>query len=185
MGAVVIPTAVIVTRGDVDLAPVLDSLPAEWPVVVWDNSKREEDLKVYGHFAALIEVQTEYVYMQDDDAICPAQAVLDAWRPEYADKILLNVPDGETPWISWGSIFHKDLPWPALSAYQDAYPRDDDFLLWCDVIFSTLTPWVNVDLGADHLDYAYAAYRMWKQPNHYIDQARVKERCLGLLKVAA
>lgn len=177
-----IPTAVIVTRGDVDLTPVLKSLPKAWPVVIWDNAKRDQDLKVYGHFAALAEVKTEFVYMQDDDAICPARAVLKAWKPaKHGDVILTNVGDGDTPWISWGAIFRRDLPDAAISRYVDAYGMDDDVLLWCDLIFATLTPWVNVDLGVEHLPHARAANRMCMLPTHYQEQDRVKAKAEALL----
>lgn len=170
-----IPTAVIVTRGNVDLTPVLDSLPKAWPVVIYDNSKRGQDLKVYGHFAVLPEVETEYVYMQDDDAICPAADLLAAWdEKKHRDVILLNEADGETPWISWGGIFRRDLPAEPLQRYIDAYGFSDDVLLWCDLIFATLTPWVNVDLGRESLPHAYADDRMWRQPGHYDEQARVR-----------
>lgn len=176
-----IPTAVIVTRGDIDLTPVLESLPEEWPIAIWDNSQQPEDLKVYGHFAALPEVETDYVYMQDDDAICPARELLAAWDEEkHRDVILLNEADGETPWISWGAIFRKDLPAPPIQRYIDAYGMSDDVLLWCDMIFSTLTPWVNVDLGRDSLPHAYATNRMWAQPGHYENQARVRDLALAL-----
>lgn len=176
-----IPTAVIVTRGDVDLAPVLESLPKEWPTLVWDNSVRE-DLKVYGHFAALAEVTTDYVFAQDDDAICPAAELLAAWdEKDHGDKILLNEADGETPWISWGGIFHRALPALAIGRFVDAYGMSDDVLLWCDLIFATFTPWVNVDLGRESLPHAYDASRMWMQPNHYAEQARVKALAEALL----
>ena len=183
-GRCLTPTAVIVTRGDVDLAPVLESLPGDWPVVVWDNSEREEDLKVYGHFAALSEVRTDYVYMQDDDAICPAQAILDAWNEsEHADKILTNVGDSGnvTPWISWGAIFRCDLPSLAIAKYVYAYGMSDDVLLWCDMIFSTLTPWVHVDLGVQHLPHARAENRMCMRADHYAEQDRVKALAEALL----
>lgn len=180
-----IPTAVIVTRGDVDLTPVLESLPTDWPVAIWDNSKQPEDLKVYGHFAALSEIETDYCYMQDDDAICPAAELLAAWKPAYRDRIFLNEADGETPWISWGAIFHRKLPAPAIARYVDAYGMSDDVLLWCDMIFSTLTPWTNVDLGRTSLPHAAAPNRMWMQPDHYSEQARVRDNCLALLESQA
>lgn len=177
-----IPTAVIVTRGDVDLTPVLESLPAEWPVCIWDNSKRPEDLKVYGHFAALAEIDTEYAYCQDDDAVCPAADVLAAWdESKHAGRILLNEADGETPWISWGAIFHKDLPAPAIQRFVDAYGMSDDVLLWCDLIFSQLTPWTNVDLGWRNLPWARAANRMVMKDTHYSEQARIRGLCAELL----
>jgi hypothetical protein len=178
----VIPTAVIVTRGDIDLAPVLDSLPKEWPRIVWNNSERE-DLKVYGHFAALAEVDTDYCYMQDDDAICPAAKLLKRWKPKYADRIFTNVKDGDTPWISWGAIFHKDLPAPVIQRYVDAYGMDDDVLLWCDLIFSALTPWTNVDLGVQHLPWYRAPNRMVMKPSHYQEQARILDKCAALISV--
>lgn len=177
-----IPTAVIVTRGDVPLGKILDSLPDEWPVAIWNNSKQPEDLKVYGHFAALGEVETEYVYMQDDDALCPAAQLLAHWDETlHADKILLNEEEGQTPWISWGAIFHKNLPAPAIARYVDAYGMSDDVLLWCDMIFSTLTPWVNVDLGRESFPVAVAPNRMSMQPGHYEEQARVKALAEALL----
>jgi hypothetical protein len=180
------PTAVIVTRGDVDLRPALEAIPKEWPRVIWDNSKRSEDLKVYGHFAALAEVQTEYVYMQDDDAVCPAAALLEHWDEGlHGDKILLNEADDQTPWISWGAIFHRDLPAPAIQRYVDAYGMGDDVLLWCDMIFSTLTPWVNVDLGWKNLAWARADNRMCQVPTHYQEQQRVRKNCLALTAVTA
>lgn len=175
-----IPTAVFVTRGDVDLKPALDAIPAEWPVVIWDNSKRPENLMVYGHFAALPEVETEFVYMQDDDAVCPAQALLDAWKPEYADRYLYNEKEGETPWISWGGIFHKDIPAKAISRFVAAYGMSDDVLLWCDLIFAQLTPSVSVDLGWDNLPHFRAQNRMVMQPGHYEAQARIREMCAAL-----
>jgi hypothetical protein len=85
-------SAIIVTRGDVDLEPVLDSLPWEWEIVVWDNSygyvKRQPpggrdwntwthlgrgnppaDLSVYGRYAAIEYASHDLIYVQDDDVI--------------------------------------------------------------------------------------------------------------------
>lgn len=175
-----IPTAVICTRGDVPLGPVLDSLPKEWPVVVWNGQERGNEERIYGYFAALDEVETEFVYTNADDAVCPAQELLDNWTEEDSGRILLNERDGETPWISFGAIFNKSLPKPAFDRYLSAYPRDDDFLLWCELIFTTLTPWRNVGLGKIDLPWNTNPNRMEWQPNHYVDQARVRDRCWSL-----
>ncbi len=181
IGAGVIPTAVIVTRGNVDLEPVLNGIPKEWPRVIWDNSQRDENLKVYGHFAALAEVETEFSYTQDDDAICPAAELLALWdEKQHGGKILLNEADGQTPWISWGAIFHKDLPGLAIERFVDAYGMSDDVLLWCDLIFSELTPWVNVDLGWENLPYFRDLGRMVMHPDHYKEQERIRELCAPL-----
>lgn len=183
-------TAVIVTRGDQDLAPVLESLDPVFGdrVVVWNNRLRDNDFKVYGYFSALAEVDTPYVMTQADDAIIPAQELLDAWTPDDADRILLNVADGDTPWISFGGLFRTDLPWPAISRYLDRYhdgQLNDEVLLWCEVVFCELTAWRNVDLGKRDLPWCSAPNRMWMQPNHYSDQAAVRAKCLELAGVAA
>src|SRR4051812_19761075 len=41
-------SAVLVTRGDVDMTPIIDSLPVDWDWLVYDNSDRRRDLAVYG-----------------------------------------------------------------------------------------------------------------------------------------
>lgn len=88
-------SAIIVTRGDVDLRPVLDSLPREWEQVVWNNSgsdagatvsvrdprkhERESgavkmqqvghDISVYGRYHAIQYASHDLIYVQDDDCI--------------------------------------------------------------------------------------------------------------------
>ena len=178
------PTVVITTRGDVDLAPALSGIPDGWPVVVWNNAERGDDLKVYGYFAALDEVETEYAYTQADDAICPAGELLERWsEDEHGDRILLNVADGDTPWVSFGALFRKDLPRAALTRYMDAYHDGhlhDDVLKWCEVIVCELTPWVNVDLGKQDLPHQANRNRMEHQPDHYAEQARIREKARAL-----
>jgi hypothetical protein len=48
-------SAVIVTRGDCDLAPSLDALPRDWEKVIWNNGGSRADLAVYGRYAAIAE----------------------------------------------------------------------------------------------------------------------------------
>jgi hypothetical protein len=178
-----IATAVIVTRGDVDLTPVLESLEPVFGerIVVWDNSKRPADMRVYGYFTGMGEVGTEYVYTQADDTIVDAQALLDAWTEDDKDRVLLNVADGDTPWISFGAVFRKDLAIDAISTYLDTYEFDDDVLKWCEVILLNLVPWRNIDLGKKDLPWHVAANRMCVQPDHYSEQARVRAKTRRLL----
>jgi hypothetical protein len=96
-------SAIIVTRGNVDLKPVLNSLPWEWEIIVWDNSygyvKRQPpggrdwntwtsigrgpnapDLSVYGRYAAIEYASHDLIYVQDDDVIVSdPQAIVVAW----------------------------------------------------------------------------------------------------------
>ena len=74
-----------------------------------------------------------------------------------------------------------NLPKTAFSRYLAYNPFDDDVLSWCEVIFCELTPWRNVDLGKIDLPHHANANRMEHQPNHYVDQARVRARVRELL----
>jgi hypothetical protein len=50
------------------------------------------------------------------------------------------------------------------------------------MIFATLTPWVHVDLGVEHLPHARAANRMCMSgETHYEEQNRVKRLAEALL----
>lgn len=93
-------SAIIVTRGDVDLSPILDSLPVEWERLVWDNGEPTgfhyrdgndwrpdgfpgpvSNLSVYGRYAAIEYASNDLIYVQDDDCIVSdPQAVVNALR---------------------------------------------------------------------------------------------------------
>ena len=87
-------TAIIVTRGDVDLDQVIGSLPRDWEVILWNNGVPEvqvygvcrftlpsiKDLSVYGRYAAIEHASHDLIYVQDDDCIVSdPQAIVNAW----------------------------------------------------------------------------------------------------------
>jgi hypothetical protein len=149
-------SAVIVTRGDVDLEPILATLPYD-EVIVWDNSRKDWDARTYGRYLALQQVSNEVVYCQDDDLIFTCHdELLAAFTPGH---IAVNMP---SPWFeecgydqaecwlpSGGSVMERDLPWPALDRYLEHWPRDEFFLGYCDFVFGMLTPGLRLDLGFD------------------------------------
>ena len=88
--------AIIVTRGDQDLTPILDSLPLEWERIVWNNGMKAawidaggddhrwvdgSDLSVYGRYAAIEHTAAELIYVQDDDClVSDPLAIVNAWE---------------------------------------------------------------------------------------------------------
>ena len=67
-------TAVLVTRGDVDLEPIVSTLIFD-RLIVWNNAAvGVEDMGAYGRYAALDHVETSHVYYQDDDCTVSADA---------------------------------------------------------------------------------------------------------------
>lgn len=164
------------------MGPILASLPFG-DVVVWDNSKRTLDLLVFGRYAGIEEAEHEVVYVQDDDCVLlPGSfgALLGAYedgalvcnmpgrfRPHYPDSAL----------VGFGAVFRRDLPESAFTRWAAAgYEMDTEaFARCCDVVFTTLTDRVLVDVGYSDLPYASAPDRMWKQPSHYGERMQVLE----------
>lgn len=204
-------TAVIVTRGNVELDPILETIPEMWETIVWDNSRGvarvapsgrmnwfnvpARDFSVYGRYAALEWTQTDLIYVQDDDVIVSdPQAIVATWesialelgeidRVNTDAHIVANMPqefrhDGYTDscLVGFGACFHRDLPRRAFDLFDAPSQRvtSDFFERTCDVVFTTLAPArVLVDVPITHREFASDPDRMWKQPNHVSERARM------------
>ncbi len=161
--------ACLVTRGNVPMDDILDSIPDDMEVIVWDNSKNQ-DLGVYGRYAAIAMTDAELIYVQDDDAVLATDTIQtladtlassttlvanmpDRFRPHYTDSCL----------VGFGAVFHRDLPQQAF----DRIPQiPADFNLVCDVYFTALTERHLLDLPHTDQPWASNGDRMWKQKNH-------------------
>lgn len=130
-------SAVIPTRGDVDLSPILESLSWCDEVLVWDNSKRQ-DLSVYGRYAMIAEARNELILTQDDDCIVSdPQRIANAWisnrnnneygvaprQVEPEEFLVANMPQEFRPHypdsclVGFGACFHRDLPDQAIERF--------------------------------------------------------------------
>lgn len=173
-------SAVIVTRGDVDLALLIDNLRVTTgieDIVVWNNATRPFDAKVYGRYLALPECQHDLVYVQDDDCLPhePQSLTLDTAnlpRDRHGDRYAM---------VGWGAVFHRDAPARAFARYLREYPLDDLFLRTCDVIFATLHPFEPLDLGYDNLPWATARNRMYRHPDHYLERDIANSRARQIM----
>lgn len=221
-------TGIVVTRGDVPLAPVLDSLPPEWEVVLWSNAEtstgRETivrrwpkntvrsdhyavetrlgmaDLAVYGRYAAIEYASHDLIYAADDDVIVSdPQAIVEAWLEAEAFSqaehvgdpqgfVVCNVPPEfrhdfyrEHALVGFGAAFHRDAPERAFERFAQVWGGRDDgpmpeprfFNRTCDVVFTTLAPRVLVDVPKENLPYAEGPDRMYRQPEHTGERARM------------
>lgn len=128
--------AVLVTRGDVDLGPILTTLPYE-RVVIWDNGLRDRDLKVFGRYVGIFETKAPVIYFQDDDCLvhnhdelleeynAHAPCVVGNFRRDPARERYFH----DTTLLGWGSLFDRDLPSQGFHRYADVMgPPTDDFL---------------------------------------------------------
>lgn len=162
-------TAVVVTRGDVDLTPVLDSIIFE--TVVWDNLQHHIDLGSFGRYVAAVALtRTPVIYFQDDDCIVPPEAQ-EALLGVYEPGLLVANMEagwgaGHPYWIlpGWGSLSDRDLPTQAFCKWCDAGHSDESAVEGCDVIFPVLTPGKRYDFGRRDLAYAHEPKAKHLQP---------------------
>jgi hypothetical protein len=180
-------TAIIVTRGDVDLTDIIAALPYG-EVVVWDNSTRPWDARCYGRYLAIDEASNPVVYFQDDDLIFTGHAaLLAAYKP---GEITCNMP---SPWyertgydklhqalVGAGSLVDRDLPKPAIDRYLARWPLDDLFLTYVDVVVGMLTAHTRHDLGYTILPYATAPGRIYTTEGAGERKAQMQRRALEL-----
>lgn len=226
-------SAIIVTRGDVPLGPILESLPPAWEKIVWNNAgwcsrwlpvghyeklANVEDEGVYGRYAAIDYATSDVIYVQDDDVIVSdPRAIVRCWEAARAepflplpygsvsraaqgapfdrtDHIVCNMPQEfrhdfyrDHALVGFGAAFHRDAPDMAFSLMVGAEDTEPPFFTegWgeifnrtCDVVFTGLTPRVLVDVPKENMPYASDDNRMWKQPQHQGERARMLDLVL-------
>lgn len=180
--------AVVVTRGDQDLTEIEQSLHPFGEVAIWDNSIGE-DLAVYGRYAALAEVESDVVYVQDDDVVLPLES-LEALAAAYEPGVLTaNMPARfrhdfyrDHCLVGFGAIFDRDLPAKSFGLLHRV-PEEEWFEVadsgsWartCDIPFTALTPRKLHDLPYQDLPWAGTPDRMWRQPDHVKERTRMLE----------
>jgi hypothetical protein len=78
-------SAVIVTKGDVDLTPVIRSSSLIFPLIcVYNNSTEDTDQMTYGRVVAAQRAPTDVIWSQDDDIIHTPEAqreIVAAYEP--------------------------------------------------------------------------------------------------------
>jgi glycosyltransferase involved in cell wall biosynthesis len=183
-------TAIVVTRGDVDLAPILDPIPFG-ETVIWNNADRPYDYKTFGRYAAIPEATRPVVFWVDDDVVFSAfDELLAAYRP---GRLVSNMDE---PWIvacgyrnlvgmqGAGSLCDSHLPAETFGRYLAEHPFDDDLLTEADFVFGVLCPFDVVDLGYRALDYADAPGRLYRTPGQHERKWAMIERCRAMLATA-
>lgn len=172
-------TAVLVTRGDVDLQPILNSLIFD-DVVVWDNSQEERDLGTWGRYAGLFRAKHEIYYSQDDDIVHTPenqQRIIDAYEPgvmtgcmwhEWSEGARTQgIENGydDLVFAGSGSVWDWSTPTRAMRSYLEHYPEDEFSRLWADTIIGVIAPSKHLYIRFDALPCAERENRMCNLPD--------------------
>lgn len=181
-------SAVIVTRGDLDTSWTKDLPYGE--VIVWDNSERDRDLKVYGRYEAVDRMVTRpVVYFQDDDVrFYEHEALLERYEPgilvaNMYDQWIEDCGYYDLALVGLGSIMDTGLWHDAHDRYRRAHPDDDRFLLDPDFIFGSLCRWKRVDFGHEILEVASDPDRLWRQEGQHEGKWRTIRRARALREI--
>jgi hypothetical protein len=125
---------------------------------VFDNSAEPVDLKVYGKYKGIERCARPYIYVQDDDCIVAAAALLDHYWP--GERLCNMSSDWTSAYddfalLGYGAIFPRDDPARAFRRYwRGASQPDDEFLRRADVVFTALAPFRRVHVGHENLPWA-------------------------------
>lgn len=175
--------AIVVTKGQHDIEPIVQSLRPFGQTLVWDNAKEKKDVKVYGRYLAVNRTTLDLIYFQDDDAIVDVDKFA-ASLSLYSDgEVLCNMPrewadapcyQGPIRLVGWGSLLHRRLV--NFQPYLDRYPMDELFLRECDRIFTGLNTCRNIDVPRLSLPYAFDRNRMGCETRHGQDLYTIKHR---------
>lgn len=176
-------TAVLITKGDVDLEPILQSLLQFEDIIVYNKLEVEHDYLLYGRYTSMIGAKYDIIYTQDDDVITDPMKVCAEYKPGW---VTANVPparraeysDGVTL-VGWGSVFDRHLL-NAFDRYFEHYPIDELFLREADRVFTGLNRCRNIDVPIRHLQHAYASDRMGQESRHLSDLAAIRQRIYAI-----
>jgi hypothetical protein len=175
-------TAVIVTRGDCDLEPILASLVFD-KVCIWNNQVAL-DYGAYGRYVAIRDhVHTEVVYVQDDDCVIKEDdqwRLLDAYEPGTLAALMPpeRIDYRDTVLIGWGAVFDRSMPETAFRKWVDAGHETEsrEFrIVGADFVFPLLSRWKRLDGYHTDLPHAHAPNRTW---GSFPDYGNVKEKYL-------
>lgn len=174
-------SAVIPTRGDVELSPILATLGWCDDVIVWDNSAHQTDHGIYARYVAIQKAIHPVIITQDDDLIFTGwNELIEAYEP---DVLTVNYPEPyDIPWVGCGAIFDRRLPSVAHRKYLSSHPYDRFFThSACDGIFALLTPTKVLDLGYVDLAHGLEDGRVSSSPGWYDDRRPEIQRRVAAL----
>lgn len=177
-------SAVIPTRGNVDVGPIWNRLRqyseiGEVRFVIGDTP--------FNRYKAMLESNAEILFTQDDDCVTDLGPLFEAYDP----AVIVNAmtPEhaaqyrGPQTLIGFGAIFHRELVRFAFERWT--WKRDDLFYRESDRIFPTVNRHETVFPEIEILPHASDADRLWKQPDHQVARAAMNQRILSMTGIAA
>lgn len=117
----------------------------------------------------------DVIYTQDDDCLSDMRPLIDNYDPLRITNVMtrqhLKAYPGEETLLGFGALFHGSL----LSAL-DGWEEDALLRREADRVFATLNPHFSVIQEVEHLPWAFAENRWYRQPEHGPSHVAIKQR---------
>ena len=165
-------SAIIPTRGDVDLSLIVENL-RQYPEV------KEITFVVgttpFNRYLAAERAHYPVILTQDDDCVTDMRTVIDSYRPGIIVNAMTEshakAYQGEETLIGLGSVFDRDLV-----SVLDGWEQDTLFLRESDRVFATLNRHESIFPVVTPMLWATAANRLYRQPEHGASHVAIRER---------
>jgi hypothetical protein len=154
-------TAVIPTRGDVDMTEIRRSLAIGGITEILI----ERCSSVYGRYELAARARNPIIYTQDDDCLTDVAEVISAYEPGIIVNAMTSNHSkqyrSQVTLLGFGSVFDQSL-----IKIMGAFKRDEVFLRECDRVFTALVPHKSVFPNVMILPHATAENRLYRQKEH-------------------
>lgn len=199
-------TAVVVTKGDRDIAPILETLKPFAEIIVWNNSAKQvtsfygggsvaewiPEAAVYGRYLAAKRARFDTVYVQDDDCTTDPLEILRHYNETAAalgaHVVMCNMKPAHAvaayyQWriklVGFGAVFAKSCI--EFGPYFNRYDHDQLFRIECDRVFTALNECVVCQVPVTDTEYASDDDRLWRKSDHGERMREINIRLRGLL----
>lgn len=168
----------------------------EYPKLILDHIKQFNFAEVliltnsdspYRKHELFNKAKSDYIYYNDDDAICPIKELLELSKPDIINVAMkqghydAHINNRATMGLGWGAIFPKKIL-ESLKLYTDIYGIDDVYKRETERILTYLNyPQNRLVLPIYDLQSAYAFDRLWRQPIHNEFKLIAQERCKDII----
>lgn len=165
-------SAVIPTRGDVDLGPIIANLLKHEQIA---EIVIERGDTVHNRYEGVRKARYPVVFTQDDDVIPDVGPILASYRPGIVVNAMTakggrNYSGAETL-VGYGAVFDKRLV-----EVLNGWERDELFLRECDRVFTSLNKHHTIYPGLSISPCARGPNRLYKQSGHSDSVKRMRER---------
>ena len=166
-------SAIIPTKGDVDLEPIRKHL--EQYEEIKEIIFQKGDEFVFNRYRGIQKAKYDIVYTQDDDCLTDLRPILDAYEPDIVVNAMrkerINDYDKDITLIGWGAIFDKKM-----ISVLDWWKKDELFMRECDRVFTAMTKHKTVFADIKDLPQATGSERMGSEERHWKDLELIKKR---------